>query len=251
MKTKRTIKRRDRNEGQIARLARHYAIAAQTAISHYLREAALHGFPAEQFGSSEAVIKNHCQGRASGEDIKRRNRIERQITKLAQTNADEALLLAKQGRRSTTAENAVFAYLIFKEIHEDKSLNDFDPGGTKRTIALRRVTVGLCKLFLDALHRHDGDALRAITRAAEDYEKLPEQEDRLRADILILKGILDLNGDTMNVKYLSTVLNSNRTGEHSKVPATQDSYSYLRRLAKSLKFPLAKDKIGRPKKADK
>lgn len=41
-----------------------------TAISHFFRQSGSYGFTAEQFGNSEAIIKNHYQGRVSSEDTK-------------------------------------------------------------------------------------------------------------------------------------------------------------------------------------
>jgi len=41
-----------------------------TAISHYFRKTGSYGFTAEQFGNSEAIIKNHYQGRVSSEESK-------------------------------------------------------------------------------------------------------------------------------------------------------------------------------------
>ena len=41
-----------------------------TSISHYFRKTGSYGFCAERFGNSEAVIKNHYQGRVSSEETK-------------------------------------------------------------------------------------------------------------------------------------------------------------------------------------
>jgi integrase len=46
-------------------------IMRHTAISHYFRKTGSYGETAEQFGNSEAIIKNHYQGRVSSEDAKR------------------------------------------------------------------------------------------------------------------------------------------------------------------------------------
>jgi integrase len=45
-------------------------VLRHTAISHYFRKSGSYGFTAEQFGNSEAIIKNHYQGRVSSEDTK-------------------------------------------------------------------------------------------------------------------------------------------------------------------------------------
>jgi integrase len=45
-------------------------VMRHTAISHYFRKTGSYGFTAEQFGNSEAVIKNHYQGRVSSEETK-------------------------------------------------------------------------------------------------------------------------------------------------------------------------------------
>jgi len=45
-------------------------IMRHTAISHYFRKTGSYGFTAEQFGNSEAIIKNHYQGRVSSEESK-------------------------------------------------------------------------------------------------------------------------------------------------------------------------------------
>lgn len=46
-------------------------VMRHTAISHYFRKAGSYGQTAEQFGNSEAIIKNHYQGRVSSEDTKK------------------------------------------------------------------------------------------------------------------------------------------------------------------------------------
>jgi len=177
--------------------------------------------------------------------IKRRNRLESQIVKAAQTNENEALALAAMGGQRPLVEQAVWVYLLGKEI-EKEQLFDNDPDGTKRALATKM----LCTLFLDAVDQRDGNMLRAIARAAENFERNPA--DQLRHDILLIKGILDRSGGTVTVQFLAAWIHEMRTGKLPKAPLpTEDSYSRLRRLAKSLKFPLAKDKIGRPKKAEK
>jgi integrase len=45
-------------------------VMRHTAISHYFRKTGSYGQTAEQFGNSEAIIKNHYQGRVSSEDTK-------------------------------------------------------------------------------------------------------------------------------------------------------------------------------------
>ena len=46
-------------------------IARHTAVSHYFRKTGSYGQTAEQFGNSEAIIKQHYQGRVSSEDTKK------------------------------------------------------------------------------------------------------------------------------------------------------------------------------------
>jgi integrase len=46
-------------------------VMRHTAISHYFRKTGSYGQTAEQFGNSEAIIKNHYQGRVSSEDTKK------------------------------------------------------------------------------------------------------------------------------------------------------------------------------------
>jgi integrase len=46
-------------------------VLRHTAISHYFRQTGSYGRTAEQFGNSEAIIKNHYQSRVSSEDTKR------------------------------------------------------------------------------------------------------------------------------------------------------------------------------------
>lgn len=43
-------------------------VMRHTAISHYFRKTGSYGQTAEQFGNSEAIIKNHYQGRVSSDD---------------------------------------------------------------------------------------------------------------------------------------------------------------------------------------
>ena len=97
----------------------------------------------------------------------------------------------------------------------------------------------------------DAKTLQAIARAVETFQPYPKAIDSLRAGILCLKNILDSKGQTMTVKRLAALLNRKLAGDIPKAPATQDSFSRLRRLAKNLRFPLKKDKTGRPKKGEK
>jgi integrase len=46
-------------------------VLRHTAISHYFRQTGSYGQTAEQFGNSEAIIKNHYQGRVSSDDTAR------------------------------------------------------------------------------------------------------------------------------------------------------------------------------------
>ena len=46
-------------------------VMRHTAISHYFRDTGSYGKTAEQFGNSEAIIKNHYQGRVNSEDTKK------------------------------------------------------------------------------------------------------------------------------------------------------------------------------------
>jgi integrase len=46
-------------------------IMRHTAISHYFRKTGSYGQTAEQFGNSEAIIKQHYQGRVSSDDMKK------------------------------------------------------------------------------------------------------------------------------------------------------------------------------------
>jgi len=45
-------------------------VMRHTAINHYFRKCTSYGLSAEQFGNSEAIIKNHYQGRVSTEETK-------------------------------------------------------------------------------------------------------------------------------------------------------------------------------------
>jgi integrase len=46
-------------------------VMRHTAISHYFRNCGSYGQTAEQFGNSEAIIKNHYQGRVSSDETKK------------------------------------------------------------------------------------------------------------------------------------------------------------------------------------
>jgi integrase len=46
-------------------------VMRHTAVSHYFRKTGSYGQTAEQFGNSEAIIKNHYQGRVSSADAKK------------------------------------------------------------------------------------------------------------------------------------------------------------------------------------
>jgi integrase len=48
-----------------------FDVMRHTAISHYFRKTGSYGQTAEQFGNSEAIIKNHYQGRVNSDDTKK------------------------------------------------------------------------------------------------------------------------------------------------------------------------------------
>ena len=82
--TRHTAKSKDtvlkKKKGRLVRAHRYWKnltpvnwspdIMRHTAISHYFRKTGSYGQTAEQFGNSEAIIKNHYQGRVSSEEAK-------------------------------------------------------------------------------------------------------------------------------------------------------------------------------------
>jgi hypothetical protein len=179
------------------------------------------------------------------------SRVEGKIDKRAKTDAEAALELALYGRIRTPAEKAVRLYLFGKEACQTTLDKGADADGKESATYSAQNAASLCELFIDAVDRRDAKTLQAIARAVETFQPYPKAIDSLRAGILCLKNILDSKGQTMTVKRLAALLNRKLAGDIPKAPATQDSFSRLRRLAKNLRFPLKKDKTGRPKKGEK
>jgi hypothetical protein len=183
--------------------------------------------------------------------IKPRNRLAGQIAKAAHANPDAARELAFYGEHLTEEEKAVYVYLkLHKTIWQHEFIKKNDPDGAKQTLAQLESTATLWKLFFDSVNRLDGDALRAMASELErykrkNYEGKSVRGDSLRRDILSLKQKMEQSGHTISVKYLAKLLNAMTP---VRVPATDDGYSQLRRLAKGLNFRLAKGTRGRPKR---
>jgi hypothetical protein len=185
--------------------------------------------------------------------IKRRNRREGQIAREAQTNMNAAVELARYGRYLTPLEREVWTYLSQMESAKRFGLKKpFSPQAAGR----------LFRWFLDAVDRRDGNALREMARAVDNFQPDSPPEDSLRADILILKSHLDSRGQKMTFREFCIAINR-RVGIPAIDKAIQEVRisdcspcfkipdSTLRCLAKELKFPLVKEKTGRPKNSAK
>jgi hypothetical protein len=187
--------------------------------------------------------------------IKRRKRLEGQIAKEAQTNVNAALELARYGRHPTPMEKEVWTYLSDIECGKRFGLKQPFPA----------IQAGrLCRLFLDAVRNREGNTLRNMARAVENFQSDSPPVDELRKDILILKARLDHSGEKMTFKDACIALNrrlgipaldeailngsisGDGTSSFLKVPD-----STLRHYLKTLHFPLAKERTGRPKKSAK
>ena len=164
-----------------------------------------------------------------------------------------AVELAHYGRHFTPLESELRAYLL--KIDSGKRF------GLKKPIPLQ-AACRLSKLFLEAVRNRDGKVLRDMARALDNFQPDSPPVDQLRKDILILKGRLEHRGETMTFKEACIALNV-RVGVPAIDKAIQNGDitdctpclkipdSTLRHYFKTLQFPLAKDKTGRPKNSAK
>jgi hypothetical protein len=177
--------------------------------------------------------------------IKRRKRLEGQIEALASKDAGAAQELAQYGRNRSQLEQAVWLYLFGREVCQDeRTYGKLDPVAKERTRYLAQSATALCELFLDAVDRRDGDALRTIARDVEGFERYPQEADPQRAGILSLKNILDQSGEKMTIARLAALLNRKFAGDPAIPFVRADGHKQLRDLATDLKFPIAPDKRG-------
>jgi len=156
--------------------------------------------------------------------------------------------LARFGRKLTPLERALRFYLFLKG-PPPESMKTLDPSGEVTARLTSQSASSLSALFLDAVDRRDGDSLRDLALAVEQFERFPAPADSWRARILRIKAVLIVQGETVTVKQLATLLAGNSLSPSQPPPPTKDDYAYLRRVAKSLGVPLAKP--GRPKKSTK
>jgi hypothetical protein len=197
--------------------------------------------------------------------FKQRNRLEGQIAKAAQTgDLEGAMELARFGRRLAPIEKAVRTYLCQREAlwkafpteaeRKNKPI-EFEHSRRRH----EELTSNLCRLFLDAVIKRNGEPLRLAAKEIEAYSPDESPKDKKRWALLCLKAIQAHLGKPWTAKYLASTLIFNPQTKTSKASASPlapevqrvDSYSQLRRLAKSLGMPLAKDTIGKPQKTDK
>jgi hypothetical protein len=183
--------------------------------------------------------------------IKRRKRLEGQIEALAKRDPEAAQKLAQYGKVRSELEEAIWHYLFEREACQDTHYEKTDPGAKEPTRSLELSAIRLCELFLDAVERRDGEALRTIAAEVEGFKRYSPAADTNRAHILCLKNILDERGGKMTIARLAALLNRKLAGDPLVAPPTQDSHSQLRNLARTLKFPIAKDKRGPRKIAEK
>ncbi len=200
--------------------------------------------------------------------IKRRNRDAGQIEKEAVKDVGTALQRALYGRKRTLAAQAVWIYRVCEKNRKPLDVKAVDPARLKEAVGEMAdlvVRFGLsagylCKVFLEAVEKRDGNALREMAGALEMVELHPKPLDWKRLHILNLRGLFDNESDYWTAKQLAgwleypdypigSLREAGRRAE-ARAPESDDGYSDVRRLAKRLKFPLAKGKTGRPKKAD-
>jgi hypothetical protein len=106
----------------------------------------------------------------------------------------------------------------------------------------------LCSVFLDAVDSGNANDIHAIADAVASYPARKASCDQTRTAIISLKQILGKRGDAMPISKLAALLNRKLAGDDPVIPATEDSHAALRRLAKKLGFPIAKEPVGRPRK---
>jgi hypothetical protein len=203
--------------------------------------------------------------------IKTRNRDAGQIATEAQSDLWTAHEIAVHGRKRTPLARAIWKYLYMMDDGFADSLRDrkmklaFLRGGpaikdwlesnegdeaVQSPIVYRRAAAGeLCKLFLDAVKRRDVPALKQIASEVKQFTLDPPAMDLLRAGILTLKSMLEQRREKMTINDLAALLNRRSIFDNPEAPSTENGHAKLRELAKALRFPIAKDKIGRPKKA--
>lgn len=179
-------------------------------------------------------------------------KIEGRIEAEALRNPCAAMELAQAGRLRTPLEKAVSHYLWLKEApaFDDAFLKEnrrartpaeiygfFDPSGTERNAALEQSKQRLFKLILDAIDRHDGGPLRNLANEVATFKWQPTFMEPLRLHILDVKIMLKARGKRMTTRELADAIGY-----------TNPDLSTLQRIAKAVNFPLAKDKVGRPRK---
>lgn len=104
----------------------------------------------------------------------------------------------------------------------------------------------LSKHLFDAILKRDADALRALADFVEKWSPVEQAVDNPRRQILLLKGRCEYECSKMTVRAVADHLNR-EIGTKFPIQTT-DGLAALRRLLKRLKFPIAPDAKGRPKK---
>jgi KaiC/GvpD/RAD55 family RecA-like ATPase len=162
----------------------------------------------------------------------------------AQQDMQQANELAMYGRILAPIERKVWQYLFFKEGHNRCIAAGQDENNMDRRCCYdssRFSASELLSSILEAIDRKDGTTIRLVADAVENYGKRQRYDD-MRAYLLALKSILTKKDETITLRKLAEIL---------REPETEDSFAVLRRMAKRLKFPLAQDRVGRPRKGDK
>lgn len=173
----------------------------------------------------------------------------------AQPEAGKTDFAELYGRRLSGLEGSCH---VFLSLHSDiLKINETDTqlcralgiGGTDKDLSLKTFAESKMLLnlkLLEAIINRDGRALRSLADFVDKWTYLKTPEDAARWEILILKKQCEIKGTKMTIKAVADYLN--RAYAKHFPTQTADGLASLRRLCKNLKFPIAPDSKGRPKK---
>jgi len=184
---------------------------------------------------------------------KPRKTLTKEIKRLAATDPFAASQLAARGKVYSEIEELVWGYLYIMEWPSGDNPGDPDAAEHRRLVMMN--TQRLCDHFLDALTERDSRRIFKIAEAVRFFQgkNLRETQyvDPVRAEILVLKDISDQCGKKWTLHELETFLRRKNFATPPTLPQHEDGNAALRKLAKSLDFPLAEGRRGRPRKQGK
>jgi hypothetical protein len=178
--------------------------------------------------------------------MRKRARMEGRIEQTAKKSPSAALELARQGRVRSEVESALWSYLWGYEVFDKSPKSDRMALAPVFEGGMENCTMRLCMMFFDAVEKGDSDALRQMADELDRFQQTTKahvrSKDPRREFLLHAKLYLEKKGQTITVRRLA---------ELQRLSPTDDGNSQLRRLAKRLGVPLAKEPSGRPKNPDK